>query len=80
MDNNEVKELESLLREAYQVLDDWCDEYGHYELEQMRNKIGDYFSKRHLTSRSSRAADSCTLCHGTGIMPGTHDVEKYYKD
>lgn len=35
---------------------------------------------RKLTSRSSRAANACALCKGTGVMPGTHDVEEYYKD
>lgn len=37
---------EDLLKEARQVLDDWCDEYGHYELEIMRDKIDKYFESR----------------------------------
>ena len=29
----------------------------------------------------SRGRDNaCSLCHGTGVMPGIHDVEEYYKD
>ena len=43
-----MKELESLLREARQVLNDWCEEYGHGELKLMRNKIDEYFAECHL--------------------------------
>ena len=39
-----IKDCELLLKEARQVLDDWCDEYGHYELEVMRDKIDAYFT------------------------------------
>ena len=28
----------------------------------------------------ARATNRCSLCHGTGIMKGVYDVEKYYKD
>ena len=37
---------EELLKEARVVLDDWCDEYGHCELEIMRDKIDAYFEKQ----------------------------------
>lgn len=34
----------------------------------------------HLSEASTRPDKACALCHGTGIMPGVHDVEEYYKD
>ncbi len=43
---NEIKELELLLKEARQILHDWCYEYGHGELEEMRDKIDRYFAEK----------------------------------
>lgn len=43
----------------------------------------DYFEEqqaRHLSDKSSRAGKACTLCKGTGIMPGVHDVKEFYKN
>ena len=45
-----MKELESLLREARQILNDWCEEYGHHDLEVMRDKIDDYFLAKPVIS------------------------------
>jgi len=39
---DEAREMEIVLREARQILDDWCDECGHVELEIMRDKIDKY--------------------------------------
>ena len=41
---DDVREMELILREARQVLDDWCEEYGHLDLEKMRDKIDRFFS------------------------------------
>lgn len=38
----EARIMETLLREARKVLDDWCEEYGHTELKTMRDKIDVY--------------------------------------
>ena len=37
-----------LLKEARNVLDDWCEEYGHYELEVIRDKIDKYFDNQKI--------------------------------
>ena len=34
--------MAKLLREVREVLNDWCDEYGHKELEEMRDKVDSY--------------------------------------
>ena len=33
-----------------------------------------------LSDASTQPDKACALCHGTGIMPGVHDVEEFYKD
>lgn len=40
------RELIALLCEARQVLDDWSDEYGHKELEDMAIKIDEFLLMR----------------------------------
>uniref|UniRef100_A0A6H1ZLF9 Uncharacterized protein n=1 Tax=viral metagenome TaxID=1070528 RepID=A0A6H1ZLF9_9ZZZZ len=55
MADDKTNEYEIILKEARQVLDDWCDEYGHYELELMRDKIDVFLDKRHR--------GICPACH-----------------
>ena len=43
MADTEKEKSELLLKKCRQLLDDWCDEYGHEDLRVMRNEIDDYF-------------------------------------
>ena len=67
-----VKEMEELLREARKVLDDWHDEYGHYDLELMRDKIDNYFKKQTQTKEQIPTPKLvCQFC-GQEFSPDEH--------
>jgi len=41
---DEARKMELLLIESRRILDDWCEEYGHGELEIVRDKVDAYFA------------------------------------
>jgi len=75
--DDKTNEYEIILKEARQVLDDWCDEYGHYELELMRDKIDVFLDKCHRASTTADTKNTCPFCFNIrtvvkGICPACH--------
>lgn len=35
---------------------------------------------RKTTNQCNRRTTQCSLCKGTGIMPGVHDIDEFYEE